>query len=295
MDAYKIEELLGKGTFGKVYKALDQSNKKIAIKIIDMKPETSLSIHVIREIKALKKLRSKCIIDLNSIVISGTTINLCLEYLPFNLEQLISSDFVFSSELYESIQCQLINAIAFIHSKGMIHRDIKPSHVLLDNEGTLKIIDFGMAREEASQMTNNVTSLYYRAPEILLGDVNYTSKIDSWSTACVLLEIKNRSPVFKGEDEISQCQLILSTFGRPEIEYPWDDLFNVEKYNKTVEFDVLFQNKFENLVDEKTLFIVKEMMHLNKNKRISIENLANLPLFKDNANIRVPIAYTVVD
>ncbi|ELA41411.1 CMGC/CDK protein kinase [Vittaforma corneae ATCC 50505] len=296
MDSLKIEELLGKGSSGKVYKALDTTTKNhYAIKKMNIHAENGVSMHAIREIKLLKKLKSKYVVELHHIRAINKCIDLVIEYMPFTLEYLISSKFSFTDNHFFLIMYQLLHAVSFIHSRAIIHRDLKPSHVLLDQNCNIKIIDFGMAREECLNMTNKISSLYYRAPETLLGDTQYSNKVDAWAVACIILEIKNGSPVFKGDDEISQCKLILSTFGQPETKYPWDDLYNVQKYAKTMTFEALFQNKFGHLVDEKSLQILREMMHLDKHRRLSVQNATKLEPIKRGESIKCCIEHKAPD
>ncbi|KAM0680863.1 kinase subunit of RNA polymerase II carboxy-terminal domain kinase I [Glugoides intestinalis] len=280
MENFKKIKLIGIGTSGKVYKVTNTQNNEIyAIKEIATSSEHGIPQAAIRELKTLKILDSEFIVHLYDVIVLNKTINIVLDYMPFTLENIISSKFVFTNDHLYSIIYQLLSGIAFIHSKGIIHRDLKPSHILLDSKCKVKITDFGHSRRTEQFMTNKVTSLYYRAPELLLGETQYTNKVDAWSVACIILEIKNGSPIFKGNDEVDQCKLIISKLDHPGIDHPWNDLFNVQNYEKVDNWDENFQNAFGHLITDKNLLVIKEMLQVNKNRRLSVASALMTPVF----------------
>ena len=290
---YQPIKQIGEGTFGKVYKSkIKGSDKVVAVKKIPIDPESGFSFTTIREIKTLKKLKNDHIIELVNVFIEENMVSVVLEYMPYDLTGLLASKYEFSDEAIYSLVFQMIEATYYIHSNGLIHRDIKPSNILLDSSGRLKITDFGLTREASSHMTNRVCTLWYRAPELLLGDTTYSHKVDAWSIACVILELKNGGPVFKGRDEISQVKEIFGKLGAPSVEYPWDSLFDVKKYKKSEPWDQIIESNFGKLLNKDLLHLIKEFLCLDKNRRLSIENSRELSVVKSGGNRLYPLNFT---
>lgn len=102
---------------------------------------------------------------------------------------------------------QILEAILFCHQRRVLHRDLKPQNLLIDNKGNIKVADFGLARAFGIPLrvyTHEVVTLWYRAPEVLLGSPRYSTPIDIWSIACIFVEMANKKPLFHGDSEIDQ-------------------------------------------------------------------------------------------
>jgi len=102
---------------------------------------------------------------------------------------------------------QIVKSVAFLHSKRILHRDLKPQNILVDSQGNIKTADFGLARQYTipiKKYTHEVVTVWYRAPEILLGATEYTTSVDTWSLGCILAELFANEPLFPGDSEIGE-------------------------------------------------------------------------------------------
>ena len=111
----------------------------------------------------------------------------------------------------KTLMLQLLSAVALLHDNWMIHRDLKTSNLLLNNRGEIKVADFGLARKYGSplgNMTQLVVTLWYRAPELLLGGKEYTTAVDMWSIGCIFAELVNNEPLIQGRSEIDQVDKV---------------------------------------------------------------------------------------
>jgi len=118
----------------------------------------------------------------------------------------------------KTLLLQLLSATAYLHSHWILHRDLKTSNLLLNNRGQIKIADFGLARytgDPAPSLTQLVVTLWYRAPELLLGATTYGTEIDAWSIGCIFGELLTRTPLLQGKNEIDQLSKIFELLGVP--------------------------------------------------------------------------------
>lgn len=186
---------------------------------------------------------------------------LVFEYVPHDLSGMLDSGFVFSPAQVRRVARQLVVGLARLHSQGIIHRDIKSANILLTHDCVVKIADFGLARVVGRSdrgddsdyggmfdlsanftgvavappppppLTNNVVTLWYRAPELLLGSTRYSNKIDIWSAGCVVAELQLRRPLFGGKTELEQLDMICRLVGTPTVEsYP--SMFDLPLFNQ---------------------------------------------------------------
>ncbi|KAK4530136.1 hypothetical protein CCYA_CCYA03G0993 [Cyanidiococcus yangmingshanensis] len=234
---YQKLEQVGEGTYGEVYHARNQeTGQEVALKRLRMSNEREgFPLTACREIKVLRELRHENIVNLIEMVTSqGATsantgrkgdIFMVFEYMDYDLTGLLDTPEVHFSEA--QVKCyaqQLLRGLAYCHARNVMHRDIKGSNILISRDGKVKIADFGLARflgESGRRYTNRVVTLWYRAPELLLGENRYSFAVDIWSVGCLVLEMLTGRPVFPGKDEANQAQLIFSLLGTPnEEEWP---------------------------------------------------------------------------
>ena len=220
---------VGEGTYGNVFKARDRVTKEVfAMKKIKMDREKEgFPITALREIKLLKQMAHPNIIQLKEIITSKSSddrnpgnVYLLFEYMEHDLEGLLNMTrprIEYTIAHLKSYMKQMLQAIEYLHSKKIVHRDIKCANLLVDNQGHVKLGDFGLARNISGNVgdtyTNRVITLWYRPPELLLGANQYAYEVDMWSVGCIIGEILARQPMFPEGDEPKMLQKIYSVCG----------------------------------------------------------------------------------
>ncbi|KAJ0237673.1 serine/threonine-protein kinase [Hirschfeldia incana] len=182
-----------------------------------------------REIIILRRLDHPNVMKLQGLITSKVSgsIYLIFEYMEHDLAGLASSNpgVNFSEAQIKCYMKQLLHGLEHCHSRGVLHRDIKGSNLLLDRDNNLKIADFGLAnffyqdQEKKQPLTSRVVTLWYRPPELLLGSTNYGVTVDLWSTGCILAELFNGKPIMPGRTEVEQLHKIFKLCGSPSEEY----------------------------------------------------------------------------
>ncbi|KAM7483486.1 hypothetical protein LguiB_008069 [Lonicera macranthoides] len=227
-NTFEKLDKIGQGTYSNVYKARDLlTGKIVALKKVRFDNlETESVKFMAREILVLKKLNHPNVIKLEGLVTSRMSCSLYLvfEYMEHDLSGLAAVQGVKFTEpqidynvwcaalslniFTVQVKCfmkQLLSGLEHCHNNGVLHRDIKGSNLLIDNEGTLKIADFGLASfydpKHKQPMTSRVVTLWYRPPELLLGAVYYGVGVDLWSAGCILAELLYGKPIMPGRTE----------------------------------------------------------------------------------------------
>ncbi|KAF7834203.1 putative serine/threonine-protein kinase [Senna tora] len=237
-DSYEKLAKIGRGTYSNVYKARDKDTGKIvAMKKVRFDTSDSESIKFMaREIMILQKLNHPNVIKLEGLATSRMQYSLYLvfEYMQSDLTRIITrpSEKLTEPQIKRYMQ-QLLSGLQHCHKRGVMHRDIKASNLLVDKKGALKIADFGLANsfdlKPKGPLTNRVVTLWYRAPELLLGSTDYGFGIDLWSAGCLLAEMFLGKPLMPGRTEVEQLHLIFKLCGSPSDDY-WKKLKLMTSY-----------------------------------------------------------------
>ncbi|OQS03025.1 mitogen-activated protein kinase [Thraustotheca clavata] len=215
------------------------------------------------------------------------------ELMETDLHQVIYSMQPMSDDHIKYFLYQILCALHHIHSAGVIHRDMKPSNILLNSNCDLKICDFGLARggfPENIELTEYVVTRWYRAPEIMLNCLNYTESVDIWAVGCIFAEMMQREPLFPGNDYIHQLKLIIKFMGTPkqeEVEFVKNAkalrfLTKLPIY-KATKLEDAFPNAHPQAID-----LLEQMLVFNPDKRISVLDALQHPYlqaFYDPADI----------
>ena len=289
---YQKLSKIGEGTYGVVYKAKDlQSNGLVALNKIRLKPEEEgIPSTAIREISLLKELYQLNIVNLLDVIHTSKKLTLVFEYCDSDLKKIMDGlkgeklpiDTV-KLYLYE-----MLKGINYIHKHKILHRDLKPQNLLINTNGVLKICDFGLARGFGVPIriyTNEVVTLWYRAPDILLGSKMYDTSVDIWSIGCIFAEMILGIPMFLGKNENEQLDRIFNLLGTPnDNEYPWlkespewNGYINSETFKKYEKQDI--RKIYPNINDNDSYDLLEKMIVFDPDKRISAEEALKHPYF----------------
>ncbi|XP_072773454.1 cyclin-dependent kinase 11B isoform X5 [Taeniopygia guttata] len=215
----RIEE----GTYGVVYRAKDKKTDEIvALKRLKMEKEKEgFPITSLREINTILKAQHLNIVTVREIVVGSNMdkIYIVMNYVEHDLKSLMETmKQPFLPGEVKTLMIQLLRGVKHLHDNWILHRDLKTSNLLLSHSGILKVGDFGLAREYGSPLkpyTPVVVTLWYRAPELLLGAKEYSTAIDMWSVGCIFGELLTQKPLFPGKSEIDQINKVFKDLGTP--------------------------------------------------------------------------------
>ena len=184
----------------------------------------------------------------------------------------------------KSFMYQLLKGIAFCHENRVLHRDLKPQNLLINNQGQLKLADFGLARAfgiPVNTFSNEVVTLWYRAPDVLLGSRQYNTSIDIWSAGCIMAEMFTGRPLFPGTTNEDQLQKIFRLMGTPS-ERTWPGISTFPEYKHNFQqYATQDMRLFLPVIDHVGLSLLNSMLQLRPDNRISASAALQHPWFVD--------------
>lgn len=290
MENFQKIEKIGEGTYGVVYKAKDKSTgQTVALKKIRLDSDSEgVPSTAIREISLLKELDHTSIVRLLDVVHSEKKLYLVFQYLNQDLKKYMDSapPSGLPLPLVKSYLYQLLQGIAYCHSHRVLHRDLKPQNLLIDAEGSIKLADFGLARAfgvPVRTYTHEVVTLWYRAPEILLGSKFYSTPVDVWSIGCIFAEMITKRALFPGDSEIDQLYRIFRTLGTPN-DSSWPGVSQLPDYKSAFpSWPASDLSKVVPTLDQEGLALLMRMLTYEPSLRVSAKAALSNPYFRDVA------------
>lgn len=223
-DAFDHLEVVTEGTYGVVFRATDRASgatKAIKkYKPISTLTENGLCVTLLREIALIRGLRHPNVIEFERVLVDDAKQVFCvMPFFPGNMKKLTFTSLKSKLAEVRHVMRQLLEAVAYIHGQFVVHRDLNPNNILVDDQLSVRICDFGLARlvfpGTTKDLTREIVTLNYRAPEILLGDASYSSKIDLWSVGCIFYELVAGKQLFRSSEERGLLLDICQTLGTP--------------------------------------------------------------------------------
>lgn len=287
---YTRSEKLGEGTYATVIKGKNKiTGEIVALKEIHLDPEEGAPSTAIREISLMKELKHNNIVRLQDIIHTENKLTLVFEFMDQDLKKFMDSAArstlgALDANTIKSFMYQLLRGIAYCHENRVLHRDLKPQNLLINKHHQLKLGDFGLARAfgiPVNTFSNEVVTLWYRAPDVLLGSRMYSTSIDIWSAGCIMAEMYTGRPLFPGTTNEDQLQKIFRLMGTPN-EQTWPNISQLPEYKPPqVVYPPQHISQFLPNIDAVGLDLLNRMLQYQPQMRISAKDALNHAYFND--------------
>ncbi|KAI0704911.1 Pkinase-domain-containing protein [Cytidiella melzeri] len=294
-SVYCYERLnsIEEGSYGVVFRAKDkQTGDIVALKKLKLDEEKQgFPITALREINALMVCKHENVVGIREVVVGETLtqVFIVMDFIEHDLKTLLTvmpSPFL-QSEV-KTLMLQLLSAVAFCHERWILHRDLKTSNLLMNNRGTIKVADFGLARRYGDPvgvggLTQLVVTLWYRAPEILLGATTYSTAVDMWSVGCIFAELLLKEPLFQAKGEIELISMIFKLLG-PPTSSEWPD-YSTLPLSKTITLPSphpsQLRQKFP-YITSAGIDLLSRLLTYDPEMRITAEEALQHPYFRES-------------
>jgi len=295
-DDYEFKEQVGAGTYGIVSLYIHKPSKQLVAckKLKKIKSEIDLK-STLRELRTLRLTNHPNIIKLYRVIqqnqgAQDPKIYMVMQYFPFDLRRVLNQmkkNHLSNQQFGKLIIYQILMGIQYLHSGNILHRDLKPENILVNTDSSIAICDFGFARfsnGDIAELTNYVVTRPYRAPEIALGQINYSKEVDIWSIGCIFYELLTMRLPFVHKNHFELIQSLVEVFGTPPIDY-WTyiktDQFKKYAYCHGVRPEGKASWTILEQVDTLAIDLLDSMLCFHPAKRISAEAALTHPYFQD--------------
>ncbi|KAK8793055.1 hypothetical protein WA538_002566 [Blastocystis sp. DL] len=286
MQRYEEINKVGEGTYGVVFQARDtRTGEIVALKKIRLNSrEEGIPSTAIREIALLKELHHPNIVRLYDVIHTENCLTMVFEFLDQDLRRFLDREQTLDVPVIKSFMYQLLMGLHECHRFRILHRDLKPQNLLINRDGELKLGDFGLARASGipvKKYTSEVVTLWYRSPDILLGNRDYNTSVDMWSCGCIFAELYNSTPLFPGQNEADERDVIFKKLGTPT-------LATMPKLNSYPEWNANYPmypgrplNELVPRMDGNALDLLSRLLTYDPERRIDCQQALEHPYFDD--------------
>ncbi|XP_042264666.1 cyclin-dependent kinase 17-like isoform X6 [Thunnus albacares] len=286
LETYIKLDKLGEGTYATVFKGRSKlTDNLVALKEIRLEHEEGAPCTAIREVSLLKDLKHANIVTLHDIIHTDKCLTLVFEYLEKDLKQYMDDcGSIMSVHNVKIFLFQLLRGLAYCHRRKVLHRDLKPQNLLINEKGELKLADFGLARAKSvptKTYSNEVVTLWYRPPDVLLGSTEYSTPIDMWGVGCIFYEMITGRPLFPGSTVEDELHLIFRILGTPT-EETWPGITTSEEF-KTYNFPKYHAEPLVNhapRIDNDGHDLLSVLLQFEAKKRVSAEDALRHTYFR---------------
>jgi len=298
MDAYEKLEKIGEGTYGQVFKArCKRTGGYVALKKTRLEmeeegvPSTALRevslLHMLGESNHVVKLQAVEHVEDNG----KPVLYLVFEYCKTDLKKFMDSkpygkgpNYPLPKTLIKNFMYQMVKGTAHCHKHGVMHRDLKPQNILVDEVNMcIKVADLGLGRAftiPIKSYTHEIVTLWYRAPEVLLGGTHYSTPVDMWSIGCIFAEMVRKIPLFPGDSELQQLLHIFTLLGTPN-EQTWPGVTKLKDWHIYPQWTANDLQKYIPDLEPAGVDFLKRCLIYDPAKRMSAKEALNHPYFDD--------------
>lgn len=266
----------------------------VALKEIHLDSEEGTPSTAIREISLMKELKHENIVGLHDVIHTENKLMLVFEHMDMDLKKYMDTKGdrgALHPDIIKPFMKQLLLGIDFCHKNRVLHRDLKPQNLLINSRGALKLGDFGLARAfgiPVNTFSNEVVTLWYRAPDVLLGSRTYNTSIDIWSAGCIMAEMYTGRPLFPGTTNEDQITRIFRIMGTPT-ERTWPGITQLQDYKPTFSmYATQDLRQILPMIDADGIDLLQKMLQLRPELRISAEQALQHRWFHGVPNLYQP-------
>lgn len=287
-NKFDVIGIVGEGAYGIVYKCRNKETKEyVAIKKFKESEDEIVKKTMRRELKVLQILKNDNIVEFKQAFKQKGNLYLVFEFIDKNLLELLEqSPTGLPPQLIKNLIFQLCKAVKYLHDQNIIHRDVKPENLLIDNKMNLKLCDFGFARKilnnKNENLTDYVATRWYRSPELLITGGIYGPEVDYWAIGCIMGELADGKPLFPGENEIDQIhciQKVLGNLPEDQIETFYSNPIYAGKNLLNVEKPETLERRYMGILPKIAISFMKGLLELDPKKRLCGEKVFQHPYF----------------